>query len=501
MLVGRLTRWANFVRRLSPFSATIAQIHLTKQRYIDVQEPYRNRYTHYRKAYPGKPKYWYYAYVTTAVLLLFFFSIGGGLYLDTLEARYIERRKRKRRESVTKVECQTVQIYDTDAEESSDDNEYPKKKRVGFRERKFIAYEDRIRAYSTPDKIFRYFATLKCVEDDGETIYMTPDDFVHAITPGLKQPEGLELDSFKRYDPKTETLDLNIPKDSVFYRLGDRALISFTDFVFLLTVLSTPRRQFEIAFRMFDLNGDGELDADEFDVVRSVIMDTTAMGRRHRDHSTTGSTLKKRSNSALQHYFFGPECDQKLTIGKFLDFHAELQEEITRLEFNRASPVNGIITDMQFAKFLLTYAGFSEHKCRKMMRGVKQKFAKSDSNVGISYREFADFNLLLSSIADVDTALTFHHMAGAAIDKATLEHVARTVANVKLSPHLIDVVFTLFDENNDGQLSYREFVGVMRNRLLRGLDKSMDTGFVRFLNALCTCAKEQLYYSPPVSVE
>ncbi|KAF7234297.1 hypothetical protein EG68_12239 [Paragonimus skrjabini miyazakii] len=68
---------------------------------------------------------------------------------------------------------------------------------------------------------------------------MTPDDFVHAITPGLKQPEGLELDSFKRYDPKTETLDLNIPKDSVFYRLGDRALISFTDFVFLLTVLSS----------------------------------------------------------------------------------------------------------------------------------------------------------------------------------------------------------------------------------------------------------------------
>ncbi|KAF7246776.1 hypothetical protein EG68_09841 [Paragonimus skrjabini miyazakii] len=170
-------------------------------------------------------------------------------------------------------------------------------------------------------------------------------------------------------------------------------------------------------------------------------------------------------------------------------------------QFNRALPVNGIITDVQFAKFLLTYAGFSEHKCRKMMRGVKQKFAKSDSNVGISYREFADFNLLLSSIADVDTALTFHHMAGAAIDKATLEHVARTVANVKLSPHLIDVVFTLFDENNDGQLSYREFVGVMRNRLLRGLDKSMDTGFVRFLNALCTCAKEQLYYSPPVSVE
>lgn len=29
-----------------------------------------------------------------------------------------------------------------------------------------------------------------------------------------------------------------------------------------------PQRQFEIAFRMFDINGDGELEASEFDVVR-----------------------------------------------------------------------------------------------------------------------------------------------------------------------------------------------------------------------------------------
>jgi len=32
----------------------------------------------------------------------------------------------------------------------------------------------------------------------------------------------------------------------------------------------------------------------------------------------------------------------------------------------------------------------------------------------------------------------------------TLKHVARTVAHVELSDHLVDVVFVLFDEN--GQL-------------------------------------------------
>jgi hypothetical protein len=44
-----------------------------------------------------------------------------------------------------------------------------KKVRVGFRDRKIIDYENRIRTYSTPDKIFRYFATYKAVSHDGKS--------------------------------------------------------------------------------------------------------------------------------------------------------------------------------------------------------------------------------------------------------------------------------------------------------------------------------------------
>jgi len=40
-----------------------------------------------------------------------------------------------------------------------------KKEKIGFRDRKIIDYENRIRAYSTPDKIFRYFATYKSTLD------------------------------------------------------------------------------------------------------------------------------------------------------------------------------------------------------------------------------------------------------------------------------------------------------------------------------------------------
>uniref|UniRef100_A0A8B9UQG0 Uncharacterized protein n=1 Tax=Anas zonorhyncha TaxID=75864 RepID=A0A8B9UQG0_9AVES len=80
-----------------------------------------------------------------------------------------------------------------------------KKKRSGFRDRKVMEYENRIRAYSTPDKIFRYFATLKVINEHGESeVFMTPQDFVRSITPNEKQPENLGLDQFivKRYDGK-----------------------------------------------------------------------------------------------------------------------------------------------------------------------------------------------------------------------------------------------------------------------------------------------------------
>nr|AAH70828.1 MGC83923 protein [Xenopus laevis] len=99
---------------------------------------------------------------------------------------------------------------DPDQAVESSDEEQPqegkkKKMRVGFRDRKVMEYENRIRAYSTPDKIFRYFATLKVIHESGESeVFMTPQDFVRSITPNEKQPENLGLDQFiiKRYDGK-----------------------------------------------------------------------------------------------------------------------------------------------------------------------------------------------------------------------------------------------------------------------------------------------------------
>ncbi|CAF4469697.1 unnamed protein product, partial [Rotaria sp. Silwood2] len=383
------------------------------------------------------------------------------------------------------------------------------KTKISFRDKKKIAYENRIRAYSTPDKIFRYFATAKIHSDENPDgiIYMTPDDFLRSITPGLKQPDGLELDKFHRYnlrvnsEEKLEHLnayiyysDLNSDQISIFERIGGKqCLLTFSDYIFLVTLLSTPKRYFQIAFQMFDLDGNGNFDFDEFTKLKGLIREQTTIGQRHRDHSTTGNIL--RETSILNQYFFGENLDQLLTIDKFLQFYDQLQYEILQLEFHRATKCPNDktrMTELDFATSLLAYSGLSDKHVKKMLKRVKKCYPIDDEtiSIGISFKEYETFYNFLRNIHDIDIALTFYHIAGGAIDKQIFRHVAKTVNHIELDSHLIDVVFTIFDENEDQLLSYVEFIQLMKNRLERGLQRPKDTAFMKLFSTMITCAKE-----------
>ena len=98
-----------------------------------------------------------------------------------------------------------------------------------------------------------------------------------------------------------------------------------------------------------------------------------------------------------------------------------------------------------------------------MLKRVKKAFPKKtfiaqstedaklgDANLkrGISSADYEMFYKFLQNINDVDLALTFFKY-GQGIDKDTLKHAANTVAHVHLRDHVIDVIFTLFDEDRE----------------------------------------------------
>lgn len=47
----------------------------------------------------------------------------------------------------------------------------------------------------------------------------------------------------------------------------------------VLLLCPAPQRNFEIAFKMFDLNGDGEVDLEEFEQVRPGVSNSTPLVR------------------------------------------------------------------------------------------------------------------------------------------------------------------------------------------------------------------------------
>jgi len=366
------------------------------------------------------------------------------------------------------------------------------KEKIGFRDRKIIEYENRIRQYSTPDKVFRYFATYKLIDEKGNAeVMMTPQDFLRSISPGEKQPENLGLDQFLSvplHEVNNISTKLDLDTESIFYELGAGGLISFSDYIFLLTVLSTSRRHFQIAFKMFDLNGDGNVDADEFEKVTDLMKQQSSTGARHRDHGSNSSSSN--INSGLKTYFFGEDLKGNLTVDRFLQFQKVLQEEILALEFRKNDEDgSGKISEKDFADLLIAYAGFQPKKRAKMLRRVRKTFDEENSP-GVDLTDYLNFYQVLYSINEIDTALQYYHIAGAPIERSTMKHVAKTVAHVDLSDHLIDVVFTLFDTDGDGKLSNKEFVSVMKQRVMRGLEKPKDTGVSRILSSVIKCAND-----------
>ncbi|GMT25072.1 hypothetical protein PFISCL1PPCAC_16369, partial [Pristionchus fissidentatus] len=463
-------------------------------------------YSHYSSSiYAKRPYIWpplrkLFNFNFVLVLGLFSFLLFDfeGIY-NELGAQF-----RPHAEQVKEVEGDAVERVDGEGEgEEGAKEEDKKKKRAknGFRERRIIQYEDRLRMYSSPDKIFRYFATLKMTTEnsDGKTydqVLMTPEDFVRSFTPGVMQPRKYGLDKFKVYDP-TKKKHIFSDVGSIFYHLGENGLITYSDYLFLMTLLSTSPKDFELAFQIFDVNGDGALDVNEFRRVQELVMSQTMVGQKHRDHSIAKTCFQESSNSVLERYFFGPDRKGKLAAAKFLEFQARLHRDVLHMELTRRSLEEGreegeeMISYESFAHMLIQYAELSEKKKRMMLKRLKRRMIRSMDD-GVSFDEVQAFFNVLFHIDALEAALHFHRMAGMSMSARDLERIIKKISDVDLPEDVVFVAVTIFDENGDGKLSNDEFVAVVRRRLQRGLERPRDTGLFRFIEAAAECTKKRV---------
>lgn len=356
-----------------------------------------------------------------------------------------------------------------------------------FRSLTIREYENQLRSYSTHKKIFCYFATIKVRSDAGKWIvYMTPKDFVRSMSPSWMQPEGLGLNNFFKMhkDSMQKLVIRGVSRDSIFYKLRPDGMLTYSDFLYLLQLVVLSERYFEMGFQLLDSEGKQMLDKNDM----SFLLFGASDGRM-------------KIKTSAKRYLFGPDLDQKLSLDSLLRFKRQLFHDIIQIEFNtlkrKPRKTQGEMTDqsasriseLRFANLLLAYARIPGHRKKEILQRTYARY--KDNRRGVTLEEFMSFFKFIQHLPVIQTALSYHILAGAGVSRRTFKHVSDVVVGVPLSAHIIDIIFTVFVDEQTGFLNCTDFIDMARQRISRCTRKSFK--LARAFKHIYRCAEKTLF--------
>ncbi|KAL2720573.1 hypothetical protein V1478_010149 [Vespula squamosa] len=176
-------------------------------------------------------------------------------------------------------------------------------------------------------------------------------------------------------------------------------------------------------------------------------------------------------DTTLMIHFFGKDGNHELKYEDFRRFMENLQHEVLELEFHEYSKGHDTINELDFAKILLRY---TELDIDEFDKYLERMVDRSDLQIGITFDEFRRFYQFLNNLDDFSIAMQMYTLADHPISKDEFQRAVKICTGSVLSSHIIDTVFALFDEDGDGQLSYKEFIAIMKDRLKRGFKVSSN---------------------------
>ncbi|XP_037796580.1 calcium uptake protein 3, mitochondrial-like isoform X6 [Penaeus monodon] len=328
----------------------------------------------------------------------------------------------------------------------------------------------------------RRFIKFSSVEYQGQ-LYMTPQDFIESVTdseprPRLKRRVLTERD-LERFMQETPLLSKGSP--DMFRTIFDKGIISYTEYLFLLSILTKPQTGFRIAFNMFDTDGNERVDKEEFLVLEKIF----STARRDRLNRALEGAVKQTEgedgeveevledelqkshvvDTTLLLHFFGKKGKQDLKFEEFKMFMENLQTEVLEIEFNEFSKGLPAITELDFAKILLRYTYLQSDQYEMYLERLLDRIPEGR---GITFTEFKSFCQFLNTLDDFAIAMRMYTLADQPISQEEFHRAVKICTGTELSPHIVDTVFKIFDDDGDGQLSYKEFIAIMRDRLHRG---------------------------------
>ncbi|XP_061596656.1 calcium uptake protein 2, mitochondrial [Cololabis saira] len=300
--------------------------------------------------------------------------------------------------------------------------------------------------------------------------YMTPRDFLFSV-----MLEKVDRKLQKRILTSQEVNGMLAaaakarPGTDLFRLLGDKGLISYTEYLFLLTILTKPRTGFHIAFQMLDVDGNEQVDKKEFLKLKKIIGKSKVRSPENvvEKPAEDGDGV----NTTLQAYFFGKRGDKKLQYQEFRRFMEELQAEVQEMEFLQFSKGMDTMRREDFAEWLLHYTNEEDNEV--YWENMRKKIPAGQS---ITFDEFKAFCLFTNNLEDFSFSMKMVTGANRPFGLAQFKRAVKIATGHELSDNVLDTVIKLFDMDGDNRLSHKEFIGVMTDRVLRGLKVQPQNG-------------------------
>merc|ERR1712037_657353 len=323
---------------------------------------------------------------------------------------------------------------------------------------------DGVRQYATADNVFDHFATYQLVNDIGrKTTLMSTRNFYNAMTPGSSLSEEMMFGKSAYKQITTSELNSNfivsmnklpVNGSNLLNAINEHGLLSYTDFHFLLLLMSTPTRYLDIIFHGFDISADGSVEAKEFVHVLARIANAKI---------DPDQLMREGASSGLVRYLFGDDLSGSLTKEHFVKLQSDLIDDVLEMEFTRyVDSTKENMSETDFCRHLLYSSSISQKRKEKMIKLVEAEFkGKSD---GISFESFKTFYNVLFGGADLERAMFFLDSENQGVTRDEFGKVANWVVGTQVDPHVIEVVYCLLDEDGDRNLSTKEFNPVLFSR-------------------------------------
>ncbi|XP_077936624.1 calcium uptake protein 3, mitochondrial isoform X4 [Gasterosteus aculeatus] len=325
-------------------------------------------------------------------------------------------------------------------------------------------FEDGDVYMSSHEHRFRIFSS---VEYEGQ-LYMTPQNFIESVTmsePRNKRPwRSLAKQELEKI--LSETPPVWRGSSKLFRNLRERGIISYTEYLFLLCILTKPHAGFKIAFNMFDADGNQMVDKREFLVLQEIFRKKNEKKGRKGDVEKSAQLRADESitiDTTLLVHFFGKKGKAELTFDDFYRFMDNLQTEVLEIEFLTYSKGMTTISEEDFAKILLRFTNVENISA--YLENVRHCIPDEK---GITFDEFRSFFQFLNNLEDFAIAMQMYNFASRSIGQDEFARAVYVATGLKLTRHLVNTIFKIFDVDHDDQLSYKEFIGIMKDRLHRG---------------------------------